>query len=173
MGSGGLVVMDEETCMVDIARYFLEFTVQESCGKCAPCRLGIRQMHVIVEDICSGRGRPGDIELLEELAGAVKKGSLCGLGQTAPNPVLTTIKYYRSEYEEHIFKRHCPAKKCPGLFRYEIDPQLCKGCGTCRKNCPGEAISGQKKAPHTISQEKCLNCGICFQNCPLHAVQKV
>lgn len=173
MGSGGLVVMDEETCMVDIARYFLEFTMQESCGKCAPCRLGIRQMYMIIEDICSGRGRPGDIELLEELAAAVKKGSLCGLGQTAPNPVLTTIKYYRNEYEEHIFRHHCPAKKCPGLFRYEIDPQLCKGCGTCRKNCPGEAISGQKKAPHTINQEKCINCGTCFQNCPLHAVRKV
>lgn len=170
MGSGGMVVLDEETCMVDIARYFLEFTRNESCGKCAPCRLGIRQMHRIVEDICSGNGRPGDIELLEELAVSIKKGSLCGLGQTAPNPVLTTLKYFRHEYEEHVYKRRCRARKCRGLARHEIDPEKCKGCGVCRKHCPVGAISGERKMPHVIDHEKCIGCGVCFEKCALKSV---
>ncbi|MEW6574192.1 MAG: NADH-quinone oxidoreductase subunit NuoF [Bacillota bacterium] len=173
MGSGGLIVMDEDTCMVDITRYFLEFTKSESCGKCNPCRLGIRQMHRILEDICAGRGKPGDIELLAELAGVIKKGSLCGLGQTAPNPVLTTIKYYRREYKEHILNGFCPAGRCQGLFRCEIDPALCKGCGICIKTCPAGAIAGEKKQAHVIDPEKCTGCGACYEKCTLHAVRKV
>ena len=173
MGSGGLIILDEETCMVDIARYFLEFTRNESCGKCAPCRLGIRQMHRIVEDICAGKGRPGDIELLEELAAAIKKGSLCGLGQTAPNPVLTTIKYFRNEYEEHVLRHRCPAKKCQGLFAYEIVPDLCKGCGLCSKQCPAGAIAGELKKPHSINRGKCTGCGTCLEKCAFKAVRKV
>jgi NADH:ubiquinone oxidoreductase subunit F (NADH-binding)/(2Fe-2S) ferredoxin len=173
MGSGSLIVMDEETCMVDVARYFLEFTMKESCGKCTPCRTGIRQMHAIIEGICAGHGKPEDIELLEELAGAIKKGSLCGLGQTAPNPVLTTLKYFRHEYEEHTLQHHCAAKLCPGLFRYEINAALCKGCSLCRKHCPAGAIAGKKKQPHTIDPQKCIWCGTCFENCPVGAVGKI
>ena len=166
MGSGGMVVMDEDTCMVDVARYFLDFTQKESCGECVPCRLGTKQMLDILQDITEGRGRPGDIELLEELAVAVKKGSLCGLGQTAPNPVLTTIRYFRDEYEAHISEHRCPALACRTFIRYQIDPDKCKACGLCRKACPTDAIWGEKKTLHVIDQSKCIKCGVCQETCP-------
>jgi NADH:ubiquinone oxidoreductase subunit F (NADH-binding)/(2Fe-2S) ferredoxin/NAD-dependent dihydropyrimidine dehydrogenase PreA subunit len=167
MGSGGMVVMDEDNCMVDVARYFLDFTQKESCGKCVPCRLGTKQMLDILQDITEGRGRPGDIELLEEMADAVKKGSLCALGQTAPNPVLTTIRYFRNEYEAHIDAHQCPALSCKAFIRYQIDPEKCKACGLCRKECPTDAIWGEKKTPHIIDQSKCIKCGVCQETCPV------
>ncbi len=175
MGSGGMVVMDENTCMVDVARYFLDFTQKESCGKCVPCRLGTKQMLDILTDITRGHGRPGDIELLQELAIAVKQGSLCGLGQTAPNPVLTTIRYFRHEYEAHIQEHRCPALVCKRLIRYQINPEKCVACGLCRKACPTEAIWGEKKTPHVIDQSKCIKCGVCLETCPpkFSAVEKV
>jgi NADH-quinone oxidoreductase subunit F len=166
MGSGGMVVMDEDTCMVDIARYFLEFTQKESCGECVPCRLGTKQMLNILEDITEGRGTPQDLDLLEEIAESVKMGSLCGLGQTAPNPVLTTLRYFRDEYEAHITEHRCPAKVCKALMHYHIDPEKCIGCGLCRKACPAEAITGEQKKTHVIDQEKCIKCGLCFSTCP-------
>lgn len=172
MGSGGMVVMDEDTCIVDIARYFIEFTQKESCGKCVPCRLGTRQMLQILDSITTGRGRPEDIELLGEMAKAVKLGALCGLGQTAPNPVLTTIKYYRDEYDEHVNNRCCPAGKCAGLTRYRIDAEKCTGCTVCTRNCPVDAISGEKSEPHAIDIEKCVGCGVCFDKCKFEAVIK-
>lgn len=175
MGSGGMVVMDKNTCMVDVARYFLDFTQKESCGECVPCRLGTKQMLDILTDITEGRGRPGDIELLEELAIAVKKGSLCGLGQTAPNPVLTTIRYFRDEYEAHIHAMQCPSLACVHFIRYQINPDKCKACGLCRKACPVDAIWGEKKTAHVINQDKCIKCGVCLETCPakFHAVEKV
>ena len=172
MGSGGLIVMDEDTCMVDTARFFLEFTQKESCGKCVPCRVGTRHMLDILTRICRGEGKDGDIDELEHLARHVKSASLCGLGQTAPNPVLTTIRYFREEYEEHIRNRRCPAKVCPGLFSYEIDADMCVGCGRCLKTCPVGAITGEKKKPHVIDRAKCVSCGGCFAVCPVHAVKK-
>jgi NADH-quinone oxidoreductase subunit F/NADP-reducing hydrogenase subunit HndC len=165
MGSGGMVVMDEDTCMVDVARYFLDFTEKESCGKCVPCRLGTKQMLTILEDIVEGRGQPGDIERLEEIAWGVKKGSLCGLGQTAPNPVLTTIRYFRDEYEAHIHGDACPAKQCKNFITFHI-VESCVGCGLCRKNCPVDAIFGEQKELHVIDQEICIQCGVCFEVCP-------
>ncbi|MEW6161803.1 MAG: NADH-quinone oxidoreductase subunit NuoF [Nitrospirota bacterium] len=175
MGSGGMIVMDEDTCMVDIARYFLIFTQAESCGKCVPCRVGTRQMLIILERITKGDGVPGDVELLERLANTVKLGSLCGLGQTAPNPVLTTIRYFRSEYEEHINNKRCPALVCKELISFYILPEKCKGCGICFKNCPVGAISGGKKLIHVIDHEKCIKCGTCLDVCPkrFSAVVKV
>jgi len=166
MGSGGMVVIDETTCMVDVARYFLDFTFEESCGQCVPCRQGTQQMLEVLNDICEGRGREGDIEHLIEMGDSIIKGSICGLGQTAPNPVLSTIQYFQEEYEAHIKDHACPALVCKNLIVFHIDEEKCTACGRCRKACPVEAISGEKKVPHTIDQSKCTKCGICFQECP-------
>jgi NADH:ubiquinone oxidoreductase subunit F (NADH-binding)/(2Fe-2S) ferredoxin len=170
MGSGGLIVMDEDTCMVDVARYFLEFLRDESCGKCTACREGIDVMHGILVRICKGEGTEGDIELLEELAEAVKDASLCALGGTAPNPVLSTIRYFRDEYQSHIKDKTCPAGVCKALITFSIDPEKCKGCRLCAKNCPQEAIAGQAKEVHTIDQGKCIKCGVCADVCKFEAV---
>ncbi len=175
MGSGGMIVMDEDTCMVDVARYFLDFTQQESCGKCPSCRLGTKQMVEILDRITEGEGREGDIELLEEVGNNVKLSSLCGLGQTSPNPVLTTIRYFRDEYEAHIQKKQCPARVCKTLISYVIDPELCSGCTVCAKNCPSDAIVGEPKKVHMVDQSKCIKCGICITICPdkFRAVKKM
>lgn len=169
MGSGGMIVMDENTCMVDVAKYFLNFLLEESCGKCAPCREGIKRMLEIITDISSGRGEAEDLELLEELATAVKDFSLCGLGQTASNPVLSTVQYFRGEYEAHLDKK-CPAGVCKALIEYFIHEDKCNGCGLCRKNCPQNAIIGELKKPHAIVSEKCIKCGICRESCKFEAV---
>ena len=166
MGSGGMVVMDESTCMVDIARYFLDFTQKESCGQCTLCRLGTKQMLNLLEDITKGKGQPGDIDLLVEMGNAVNSGSLCGLGQSAGNPVLTTVKYFREEYEAHINEKSCPALACKALISYRIMDDKCKGCTICAKACPTEAISGEKKHVHIIDQAKCVRCGMCLEKCP-------
>ncbi len=175
MGSGGLVVMDETTCMADVARYFLTFTQSESCGKCTPCREGLQRMYQILDRICQGNGRPGDLEDLEELARSVKDASLCGLGQTAPNPVLTVLRYFREEVEAHIRERRCPAGVCVALIRYEIDAEKCKACGICRKKCPVGAVEGAPKVVHRILEDKCIKCGTCLEVCPpkFSAVRKV
>ncbi|MDL2232623.1 NADH-quinone oxidoreductase subunit NuoF [Ruminococcaceae bacterium OttesenSCG-928-L11] len=170
MGSGGMVVMDETTCMVDMARFFLDFTCKESCGKCVHCRIGTKRMLEILTRITEGEGRDGDIELLSDLAVQIKDGSLCGLGQTAPNPVLTTIKYFRNEYEDHIYHKKCTAKQCKPLLRYAIDKDACTGCTLCSRKCPVEAISGQVKQPHTIDPEVCIKCGKCAEVCRFKAV---
>lgn len=171
MGSGGMVVMDEETCMVEVARFFLEFTQKESCGKCTFCRIGTKRMLEILERITEGEGVQGDIEKLEQLAVSVKSGSLCGLGQTAPNPVLTTIRYFRDEYEAHIEEKRCPAKQCKSLISYRVIPENCVGCGVCLRNCPVDAITGQKKQVHEIDQVRCIKCGICLDSCRFDAVE--
>jgi len=173
MGSGGMIVMDEDTCMVDVAHYFLNFLRDESCGKCTPCREGIAQMLYILDRISSGEGESGDIEKLESLAELLSDTALCALGKTAANPVLSTIRYFRDEYEQHIVEHRCPAKVCRSLFLYEIDPEVCTGCGICRKNCPEEAIAGERRKPHLIDQEKCTKCGTCFDKCPFTAIMKV
>jgi len=170
MGSGGLVVADESTCMVDFARYFMNFTQEESCGKCVPCRIGTKAMLTTLERICAGKGQPGDVEYLLELAEAIKNSSLCGLGQTAPNPVLTTLRYFRDEYEEHIFDKKCRAKVCKGLITYAIIPEKCEGCLVCLRNCTSNAISGAKKEVHVINPELCSRCGICMNVCKFEAV---
>ena len=166
MGSGGMIVMDEDTCMVDVARYFIEFLTDESCGKCVPCREGLRQMHRILTNITRGKGKKGDIELLEELSETAVEASLCALGKSAPNPFLSTLKYFRDEYEAHINDRRCPALSCKQLISFYIDPDKCTGCGTCRKQCPADAIDGDKKLIHIIDQDKCTRCGTCFEVCP-------
>jgi NADH:ubiquinone oxidoreductase subunit F (NADH-binding)/(2Fe-2S) ferredoxin len=175
MGSGGMIVMDEDTCMVDTARYFLDFLADESCGKCTPCREGIKQMLNILTDICGGRGRSEDIELLEELAEVLRDTSLCALGGTAPNPILTTLRYFKDEYEAHIEEKKCPAYACKELVSYYIDPAKCQACMICLRNCPTEAISGGKNQIHVIDQSKCTKCGTCFDLCPsrFDAVKKI
>jgi NADH:ubiquinone oxidoreductase subunit F (NADH-binding)/ferredoxin len=170
MGSGGMIIMDEDTCMVDIARYFLNFLKDESCGKCTPCREGIRQMLEILDRICSGGGKEGDIELLKEISVLVGDASLCALGTTAPNPVLSTIEYFRDEYEAHIKEKKCPGGVCRELIEYYIDADKCTGCGVCKKKCPQNAITGEKKKPHVIDREKCIQCGICRDACKFDAV---
>ena len=170
MGSGGLIVMDENTCIVDIARFFLEFVQKESCGKCVPCRAGTRHMLDILTRICAGRGLEGDVELLEQLAQVVKTGSLCGLGQTAPNPVLSTLRYFREEYEAHINEKRCPAGACQNLVIYFIHPAECTGCGLCRVKCPVSAISGARKQLHVIDQNTCVKCGVCLDTCRFNAI---
>ncbi len=172
MGSGGMVVMDEDTCMVGMAKFFLDFTSKESCGKCVPCRIGTRRMLEILDRITKGLGKPGDIELLEELCGGVKDGALCGLGQTAPNPVLTTIRYFRDEYEAHINDKTCPAHQCTDLVTFTINPDKCTGCTLCARNCPVKCISGEVKSPHTIDQDACIKCGTCFNKCHFSAVER-
>ena len=172
MGSGGMIVMDEDNCMVDIARFFLDFTVDESCGKCTPCRVGTRRMLEILERIVNGKGEEGDIERLEELANTIKSTALCGLGQTAPNPVLSTLKFFRSEYEAHIREKRCPAHHCRALLHYVINPDLCRGCTACTRVCPVEAISGELRKPHQIDTSKCLKCGACAEKCKFHAITR-
>ncbi len=175
MGSGGMIVMDNETCMVDVARYFLNFTQQESCGKCPPCRLGTKQMVEVLNRITGGSGKAGDIEILEEMGMNIKEASLCGLGQTAPNPALTTIRYFRDEYAAHIEEKRCPALVCKNLISYVVIPERCTGCVVCAKNCPTGAIVGEPKKIYAIHQDKCIKCGICISVCPpkFRAVAKV
>ena len=174
MGSGGLVVMDDRTCMVDVARFFLEFTQSESCGKCVPCRVGTRHMLDMLRRICDGQGQAADLDELDRLAAEIKAGSLCGLGQTAPNPVLTTLRYFRDEYDAHVSDHKCPAGVCKALTTFEVDPETCKACGRCVKVCPSDAIAGgAKKVPAEIDQTKCITCGLCRQTCPFDAVATI
>lgn len=173
MGSGGLVVMDETTCMVDVARFFLTFTQSESCGKCTPCREGTKRMLEILTRICDGNGEMEDIETLERLGRVVKSTALCGLGQTCPNPILSTYRYFKHEYLSHIQDKRCMAGVCPNLLVYKIDPEKCTGCGKCARNCPADAISGEKKEPHIIDTEKCIKCGSCIKGCKFDAIYKV
>ena len=172
MGSGGMIVMDEDNCMVDIARFFLDFTVDESCGKCPPCRIGTRRMLEILERITEGKGEDGDIEKLETLAKNIKASALCGLGQTAPNPALSTLRYFRDEYEAHIYEKRCPAGHCKKLLKYTIDPALCKGCSLCSKVCPVGAISGEIRKPFVIDSSKCIKCGACMEKCRFNAISR-
>ena len=172
MGSGGMIVMDEDNCMVDIAKYFIGFLEGESCGKCVPCREGLKRMREILDDISEGKGKEGDIELLERLSTVLKDGALCALGATAPNPVLSTIRFFRDEYEAHIKEKRCPAGVCKELITYQIIEEKCPGCGLCVKACPAEAItSGGKKKPVILDQEKCIKCGACYDVCKLGAVK--
>jgi len=170
MGSGGMIVMDDETCMVDIARFFMEFTQDESCGKCTPCRVGTRRILEILQRICNGEGKEDDIETLEMLCAEIKADSLCGLGQGAPNPVESTLRFFRDEYEAHIREKRCPAKVCRALIRYEILPDSCTGCTVCARNCPVNAITGERKQPHFIDPDTCIRCGICMQVCNFNAI---
>lgn len=172
MGSGGMIVMDEDTCVVDIARYFLKFTNDESCGKCSSCREGSEALLEILNRICSGEGEEGDIILLEELGKAIKDASLCGLGQTLPNPVLSTLQYFRNEYEAHIKEKKCPAGVCKALIQYFVDEEKCNGCLLCVKNCPQNAITGKRREPQTIDQDKCIKCNMCYEVCKFNAIQR-
>ena len=171
IGSGGLVVMDDKTCMVEVARFFMNFTQNESCGKCVPCREGTKRMLEILERIVAGEGQEGDIDLLLELADTISATALCGLGKTAPLPVISTIKNFREEYEAHIREKRCPAGACQKLKSITIDPQLCKGCSKCARQCPVNAISGKIKEPFVIDSAKCIKCGACVSACPFHAIK--
>jgi len=172
MGSGGLVVMDDTNCMVDVAKFFLEFTQRESCGKCVPCREGTKHMLLILEKITRGEGTMEDLDKLEELANMVRDMSLCGLGQTAPNPVLTTLRYFRDEYEAHILDRRCPAGACSALLRYRIIQDVCRKCGICSRNCPVQCIPGDRVSGYEIDQDRCIHCGTCYEKCPFGAIEK-
>ena len=172
MGSGGLIVMDEDTCMVDLARFFLDFTVDESCGKCPPCRIGTKRMHEILVRITEGKGEPEDLDKLEVLAKNIKASALCGLGQSAPNPVLSTMKYFRDEYMAHVVDKKCPAGVCKSMVKFIIDTDVCRNCGICKKNCPTGAISGDKNTPFVIDQDKCVKCGVCMEKCPFKSIYK-
>jgi len=172
MGSGGLIVMDEDTCMVDIAKFFLQFTVDESCGKCAPCRIGTRRLLELLEKITSGNGELEDLDRIEELANFIKANSQCGLGQSAPNPVLSTLRYFRDEYVAHIVDKRCPAGVCKDLLQYRILEDKCRGCTLCKRNCPVNAISGEVRAPHVIDPNVCIKCGACMAGCRFGAIVK-
>ena len=171
MGSGGMIVMDEGTCMVDVAKYFIEFNLDESCGKCSSCREGNARLLEVLEDICDGKGNESSIGLLEELSEYVMDSSLCGLGKSAPNPVLTTLRYFKDEYVAHIERKECPAKVCKALISYEIDPENCTGCTVCARKCPVEAITGEKKETHIIDQDICRKCGSCYETWKFDAVK--
>ena len=171
MGSGGLVIMDEESCMVDIARFFMDFTQDESCGKCTPCRVGTRRILEILERICDGKGQPSDLDTLDYLCAQIKEDSLCGLGQGAPNPVVSTLQHFRDEYEAHIIDKRCPAKVCKALIRYDIIEGLCTGCTVCARNCPVNAITGERRMTHVIDPDICIRCGICMQVCNFNAIE--
>ena len=175
MGSGGMIVMDEDTCMVDVARYFMDFLTDESCGKCVPCREGMRQMLKILTNITKGQGKEGDIETPGALAEVAQEAALCALGKSAPNPFLSTLRYFRDEYEAHIREHRCPALSCKELIAFHIDPAKCQACGICAKKCPAEAIDGGKNKIHIIRQDKCTKCGTCFEACPsrFQAVGKI
>ena len=164
--------MDDSKCMVNIAKFYIEFTVDESCGKCTPCRIGTKRMLEILQKICAGKGTQEDLLKLEKLANNIKRASLCGLGQTAPNPVLSTLKYFKDEYIAHIRDKACPAGECKSLAKVKIDPQKCKGCGICKKNCPVGAISGELKQAHKIDPDVCIKCGVCISKCPFKAISK-
>ena len=172
MGSGGLIIMDEDTCMVDIAKFFLEFTVDESCGMCTACRIGTKRLLEMLELVTEGKGTVGTLDEMEELCRHLQTASLCALGQTAPNPVLSTLRYFRDEYLAHVVDKRCPSGVCKNLLSYEIDPDKCKCCGLCIKDCPAGAISGEKKQPHVIDREKCIKCGVCEEKCKFSAILK-
>jgi len=173
VGSGGLVVMNKDTCMVQVAKFFMQFTQNESCGKCVPCREGTKQMLALLDDIIEGRADGKTLDLLERLALAVKKGSLCGLGKTAPNPVLSTMRYFKDEYVAHVQEKRCPAGVCKDLCIFRIDQSKCIGCTKCARNCPVDAITGTLKQPHHIDVDKCIKCGTCKAGCPVHAIEEV
>jgi NADH-quinone oxidoreductase subunit F len=172
MGSGGMIVMDEDTCIVDVTRYYIDFLSQESCGKCVPCREGLKQALIMLNKICEGQGRAEDIQVLEDLCEILQTASLCALGTTAANPILTSLNYFRDEYEAHVSEKRCPAKVCKALTAYYIDPEKCQACFICLRDCPVKAISGEKDIVHVIDQEKCIRCGVCFQVCPFDSVEK-
>ena len=163
--------MDDTKCMVNLAKFYLGFTVDESCGKCTPCRIGTKRMLEMLEEITEGRGKTGDLEKLEKLAMNIKSASVCGLGQSAPNPVISTLKYFREEYRAHIALKQCPANECKALMNFSIIPELCKGCGLCKRNCPVDAIEGEIKSVHKIDPQKCIKCGMCSVKCPFHAIK--
>ena len=173
MGSGGMIVMDDLTCMVDVARYFLKFLVDESCGKCVPCREGVHQLHQILDGICAGDGKPGDLDTIESLSEVIVQASLCALGKSAPNPVLSTLRYFRQEYEAHVKDRKCPAGVCRNLFTFGILEEKCTGCGACLKACPVNCIEGERKKLHRIDVSVCTRCGACRNVCPVDAVEVI